>query len=247
MSTIGNRVTLPVWTSVNASNSSSSVPKPPGKTTNPCAYLTNIVLRAKKYRKLMPRSTYSLMPCSNGSSMPRPTETPPRLDGTLVGRLHDARAAAGDHRVSGPSECRAERNRRLVDADRRAGSGRMPKTLIAGPRFGQRPEALDELGLDPHDPPRVGVHPVGGTTAVQQSLVGRGHVDLGAAQRHRPAVLLGGPGGVLRCRHGRQASHDPRPVPRRARSAYGPRRVAPRAGRRVRRRHGRGWGRQARS
>ena len=48
MSTIGNEVTFRVWTSVSASNSSSSVPKPPGRTMNPCAYLTNIVLRAKK-------------------------------------------------------------------------------------------------------------------------------------------------------------------------------------------------------
>ena len=53
------------------------MPNPPGKTTNPWAYFTNIVLRAKKYRKLMPRSTHSFMPCSNGSSMPSPTDVPP--------------------------------------------------------------------------------------------------------------------------------------------------------------------------
>ena len=35
-------------TSVSASNSSSRVPKPPGRITNACAYLTNIVLRTKK-------------------------------------------------------------------------------------------------------------------------------------------------------------------------------------------------------
>ena len=45
---IGKVVTLPVCTSVSASNSSSMVPNPPGNTTKPCAYLTNIVLRAKK-------------------------------------------------------------------------------------------------------------------------------------------------------------------------------------------------------
>ncbi|CPU65271.1 Uncharacterised protein [Mycobacteroides abscessus] len=33
---------------MSASNSSSNVPNPPGSTTKPCAYLTNIVLRAKK-------------------------------------------------------------------------------------------------------------------------------------------------------------------------------------------------------
>ena len=41
-------VTLWVCTNVSASNSSSKVPKPPGSTTKPWAYLTNMVLRAKK-------------------------------------------------------------------------------------------------------------------------------------------------------------------------------------------------------
>ena len=70
-------MTFFVCTRVSASNSSSSVPKPPGRHTKACEYLTNIVLRAKKYRKLMPRSTHSLRPCSNGSSMPSPTDSPP--------------------------------------------------------------------------------------------------------------------------------------------------------------------------
>ena len=48
ISTIGNDVTFWVCTSVSASNSSSKVPKPPGSTTKPWAYFTNIVLRAKK-------------------------------------------------------------------------------------------------------------------------------------------------------------------------------------------------------
>lgn len=47
-STTGNRVTFWVWTRVSASNSSSSVPTPPGSTTKPLEYFTNIVLRAKK-------------------------------------------------------------------------------------------------------------------------------------------------------------------------------------------------------
>ncbi len=48
ISTTGNRVTFRVCTSVSASNSSSIVPNPPGSTTNAWAYLTNMVLRAKK-------------------------------------------------------------------------------------------------------------------------------------------------------------------------------------------------------
>ena len=46
--TTGNRVTFEVCTRVSASNSSSRVPNPPGRTTNPWEYLTNMVLRAKK-------------------------------------------------------------------------------------------------------------------------------------------------------------------------------------------------------
>ena len=45
-STTGKCSTLPVWMSVSDSNSSSAVPNPPGKTTNPSAGFTNIVLRA---------------------------------------------------------------------------------------------------------------------------------------------------------------------------------------------------------
>ena len=46
--TTGKWRILPVWMRVSASNSSSSVPKPPGRITNASAYFTNIVLRAKK-------------------------------------------------------------------------------------------------------------------------------------------------------------------------------------------------------
>jgi len=44
----GNLSILRVWMRVIASKNSSSVPNPPGITTNPCAYLTNITLRTKK-------------------------------------------------------------------------------------------------------------------------------------------------------------------------------------------------------
>ncbi len=105
-STIGNRVILRVCTRVSASNSSSRVPKPPGRQTNACEYFTNIVLRAKKYRKLRPRSTHSLSPCSKGSSMPSPIEKPPGLARAAVGGLHDPGATAGDDGVSGLDERR---------------------------------------------------------------------------------------------------------------------------------------------
>src|SRR5690625_850090 len=51
-STTGVGSTLCVCTSVRSSNISSSVPNPPGQMITPDEYLTNMVLRTKKYRKL---------------------------------------------------------------------------------------------------------------------------------------------------------------------------------------------------
>src|SRR5436190_2166114 len=48
-STTGKLRILRVWINVNASKSSSIVPKPPGKMTYALLYLMNIVLRTKKY------------------------------------------------------------------------------------------------------------------------------------------------------------------------------------------------------
>ena len=48
MSTTGKFRILPIWISVSDSNSSSSVPNPPGRITKASAYFTNITLRAKK-------------------------------------------------------------------------------------------------------------------------------------------------------------------------------------------------------
>ena len=47
-STTGKLSALPVWISVSDSNSSSIVPKPPGKTMKASEYFTNMVLRTKK-------------------------------------------------------------------------------------------------------------------------------------------------------------------------------------------------------
>ena len=59
-----------------------------------------------------------------------------------------------------------------------------------GREFGERAEALDELRLDAHDPPGVGVHPLGGTFGVEQALVGGARLDLVAATDHRAEPLL---------------------------------------------------------
>ena len=47
-STTGKSFTLSVWIRVSASNISSRVPNPPGKTTKAEEYFTNISLRTKK-------------------------------------------------------------------------------------------------------------------------------------------------------------------------------------------------------
>ena len=59
-----------------------------------------------------------------------------------------------------------------------------------GREFGEQPEPLDELALDPQHPPRVGVHPLARAARVQQPLVGRARADLAAAQQHRPLLVL---------------------------------------------------------
>ena len=68
---------LPVWVRVSSSNVSSSVPKPPGRHTNPRLSFTSINLRVKKYRMLTyfgsPAIT-GLAPCSKGSLMDTPIE-----------------------------------------------------------------------------------------------------------------------------------------------------------------------------
>src|SRR5699024_1080229 len=62
--TTGNVSILWLCIRHSASHSSSNVPKPPGMTTKPLEYFTNMVLRSKKYRKSILRSTYLFRPCS---------------------------------------------------------------------------------------------------------------------------------------------------------------------------------------
>ena len=142
-------------------------------------------------------STQGFSPCSNGSSIPRPTETPAGVDSAPVGGLHDSGAAAGDDRVPGPREAGphgpgplvllgvAVHPRRPEDADRR-------------PELGQRAEALDELGLDPQHPPGVGVHPVGGAAGVEEALVGGAALHLAPPEDHGTTALLPGAAGAVR-------------------------------------------------
>ena len=139
----------------------------------------------------MPTSTQSLRLCSNGSSMPSPTETPPASRRAAVDRLHRARAAAGDHREAGPRPARRRAATPAAYSGWSAGVRAEPNTDTAGRQLGQQAEALDELALDAQHPPRVGVHPVRRAARVEQPLVGGAGLDLRAPQQHRPALVLG--------------------------------------------------------
>ena len=141
----------------------------------------------------MPRSTQSLRPCSKGSSMPQPDREAARLRAALVGRLHRARATAGDDRETGLGQCGAQRLALGVLRVVARGPGRA-EDGDGTRQLGQHAEALDELGLDPQHPPRVGVHPVARATRVEQPLVGGGGLVAAFAAQHdrAPLSLFGG-------------------------------------------------------
>ena len=90
----------------------------------------------------MPMSTQSLSRCSNGSSMPSPTETPPASRRAAVDRLHRARAAAGDHGVAGRGQRRAERHARWRTRGR-------PPAVRAEPNTDDRRPAVRPAGRSP--------------------------------------------------------------------------------------------------
>ena len=91
------------------------------------------------------------------------------LEGPPVRGLHGAGAAAGDDGVAGLDQRRADPDAELVGRVVGAGA-RRAEHADRRADLGQRPEAGDELGLDAHDPPRVGVQPVGRAPAVEQAL-----------------------------------------------------------------------------
>ena len=71
-----------------------------------------------------------------------------------------------------PDRAGLRRPRRAEDADRRT-------------EFGEGAEALDELGLNAHHPPGVGVHPARVALAGEQALIGGGLLNLRLAANHR--------------------------------------------------------------
>ena len=100
-----------------------------------------------------------------------------------VGGLHHARAASGDDGVAGARQPGADLHGHAIG--RVLGLGACRAEDADGlPQLGQGSETLDELRLDTHDPPRIGVEPVGVGVTAQQSRVGGLGGDLGAAQHH---------------------------------------------------------------
>src|SRR6185369_4253441 len=99
--TTGKCRILPVWISVSDSKSSSSVPKPPGKTTNPSVAFTNIVLRVEMVERVRDVQVRvgRLFVRELDVEADREPSGPLR---PAVRRLHQPRAAAGHDRESLP-------------------------------------------------------------------------------------------------------------------------------------------------
>src|SRR5260370_5044215 len=76
-STIGKCSILPAFARVSDSNSSSSVPKPPGKITKPRAYFTNMFLRSKRNGTPPPRPSYLFSDSRSAAPMCKPHANPP--------------------------------------------------------------------------------------------------------------------------------------------------------------------------
>ena len=129
-----------------------------------------------------------------------------RLGGALVRRLHDPRAAAGDHRVARLDQPGGDVVGQPVLGRVPFGPGR-PEDRHGHAELGQQAEPLDELSLDAHHPPGVGVHPVGVAAAIEQPLVGCGRRNLLIAQRHGP--LASDPARVTSTHSPIHGSHQP--------------------------------------
>ena len=138
----------------------------------------------------MPRSTYALSPCSNGSSMLQPIDRPPaslapRLAASMMPGpppVMIAKPCLGERRPPGVARRRSSGSRRPMRAE--------PKMLTAGPTSGEGVEALDELAHDPQHAPRVGVLEVVGRSARAEKLLILGAAGCGvrlAAHHHRSA------------------------------------------------------------
>src|SRR5699024_8838682 len=109
----------------------------------------------------------------------------PAVDGTEVAGFHDAWPTAGDDGVSRLGESARDLTGVGIDLSVRVQAGGAEEAHGRAD-LGQRAEALDELGLDAHHPPRILVRPGGPRTAVEQTLIRRRLRHLVTAQTQRP-------------------------------------------------------------
>ena len=123
---------------------------------------------------------------------------PAGLVGPSVGRLHDPRAAAGDHREARARERAADGPRQDVGGIR-LGDPRRPEHRDRRPDLGERLEALDELGQDAQRPPGVGLEerrPLGRGAREEPLVLGPAAFGqaIGGLRAHRHAAPADRPG-----------------------------------------------------
>ncbi len=147
---------LRVWTSVSASNSSSSVPKPPGKMTKPLEILDEHRLPDEEVAEVDREVGVAVLRLLEGEFDVAADRQPAGLVGPAVGGLHQAGAAAGDDGEAGLGQGPAHLPGRLVHRVVLAEPGRA-EDRDRGADLGQGVDPVDELPLNPEDPPGVGV------------------------------------------------------------------------------------------
>src|SRR5699024_12743327 len=109
----------------------------------------------------------------------------PAVDVTAAACFRDARPTAGYDAVSRSGESARALSGVGLDLRVRVQAGGAEEAHGRAD-LGQRAEALDELGLDAHHPPRILVRPGGPRTAVEQTLIRRRLRHLVTAQTQRP-------------------------------------------------------------
>ena len=147
--------------SVASSNASSSVPKPPGITTNAHEYFTSITLRTKKCSNWM-----KLVEVAVGLLFARQADVAAQAQAAglacaAIGGFHDARAAARHDGEARSRERAADFARQLVIAVR-LGEARGAEDRDAGPVELEALEAVQELEEEAHRALEIGLRDCAG-------------------------------------------------------------------------------------
>ena len=119
--------------SVSDSNSSSSVPKPPGRMTNAVRVLHEHRLAGEEVAELDAEVDVGVERLLVRQLDVAADREPAALLAAAVGRLHRARAAAGDDRVAGLGELATDARAPARSSGRPGCVRAEPKTVTAGP------------------------------------------------------------------------------------------------------------------